>query len=150
MKCDRIVKRYLEQQDIAMPLSVRIHLLHCSKCRREIYGLFSLFADARIKTPFQANTDLSSVIMQKIALSGSSYEKRISFSQWLSTGIIILLSTFAFSYSDSFLWLRYYFGKGLELPVYLIMGTAITIYSVLFISSHLEDAKKILVFLERK
>ncbi len=152
MKCDKAIQEFLEQEDCFYePLRVRLHTLLCPKCRKEIRNLKNIFFTARISGGgIRMPEDLSGLIMNRIAESGMTHEKNVSQSKWLMSGAIIFLSIFLVSYSDSFIWLRKYFGSGLEIPVNMVLGIVVTLYASLFAGTHLEDVKKIMDYINKK
>jgi hypothetical protein len=151
MKCDKAIQNFLEQEDcLYIPFRVRWHALLCSECREEIQSLKKIFTKAQNSYCFPMPEDLSGIIMEKITESNIIYEGKVSSSKWLLTGVIIFVSIFLISYSDSFIWLRQYFGSDLEIPLNLVLGMVITLYAASFIGSHLDDVKKIIDFFNDK
>jgi hypothetical protein len=151
MKCEKAIASFLNQDDSRYPLFfVRLHIVFCAKCREEIKSLQKIFINARTDSPFIMSEDLSSPVICAIFKSDMVYKKDISSGKWLVTGAVIFSSIFLVSYSDSFIWLRGQFGSVLEVPLYMVLGLAITSYAALFIGTHLEMMGRFVVFISNK
>jgi hypothetical protein len=151
MKCEKAVASFLGQDDSRYPLFfIRLHIAFCSKCRKEIKALQKIFVYARTSSPFIMHEDLNGTVMRAISKSDVVYQKDISSAKWLFTGAVIFASIFLVSYSDSFIWLRGQFGSVLEVPLYMVLGTAITFYAALFIGTHLEMMRRFVKFIEER
>lgn len=151
MKCEKAIASFLNQDDSRYPaFLIRLHIAFCSKCRKEISALQNIFVYARTSSPFIMPGDLSASIMRSIIKSDIVYKKDISSGKWLFTGAVIFASIFLVSYSDSFIWLKWHFGSGLEIPLYIVLGFIITIYFALYIGSHLDSLKKFVKLIENR
>ena len=143
MKCDKTITKYLELDDYSIiPLSVRFHLLFCTKCSEEVAMLNSALNEIRVFNPFPMKRDMTYQIMSKINPPGLAYERKISTFNWVSAGLVILASIFLVSYSESLSWLKGQFGKNLEVPLNIVLGITISAYLIAFIGSHVEEFKK--------
>lgn len=151
MKCDKVIKSFLNQDDSRYPsLLIRSHMLVCTKCREEIRMMSNVFLKASVVSLYAMPKDLSDLVMRRIRLSETAYAKDISSTKWLFTGVIIFASIFMVSYSESFIWLRRHFGSELEVPLNMVLGLIITVYSASFVGTHLDGAKKLLEFINNK
>jgi hypothetical protein len=151
MKCEKIIASFLNQDDSRYPVFfIRLHIAFCSRCRNEIKALQNAFIRATTASPFSMPLDLSDPIMRRIFKSDVIYEKNISSAKWLFSGVIIFASIFMLSYSESFIWLREYFGRGLEIPLHIVLGLVITFYAALYIGTHIDDMKKFAKFIENR
>ncbi len=151
MKCNRIVERFLERDyNDSIPLSIRLHLFVCHRCRREIFELRSLFKSLRDTAPFDMEVDLSDLVMYRIRESEINYGNTISPIKWLLVGSVILASIFLIPFSDSHLWLKVHFGRDLLIPLNIVMGLVISIYSVFVIGAHIDRLKTLMNFLYQK
>lgn len=145
MKCEKAIHEFLEQEDcLYVPFGTRLHSLLCGECRKEIVNLRKEFLEAKNMRQFAMPADLGDQIMKKIAESGIVHERNVASSKWLVTGVIIFISIFLISYSDSFIWLKKIFGRELEIPLNLVLGVIITLYAASFIGSHIDDVKKVI------
>ncbi|OHD66768.1 MAG: hypothetical protein A2176_11105 [Spirochaetes bacterium RBG_13_51_14] len=151
MNCNTIHKRFLEMDNRSrIPLSVRIHMLFCSRCRHDIALLNSMLETLKYDSPFVMDRDMSEKIMIEVFQSPVNYEHHISGLKWSVVGLIIVVSMFLIPFSNTFGWLRQYFGRGLELPVSIVLGLLLSIYSLAGIFSNLEELKKFFVNLPKK
>ncbi|MBN2401617.1 MAG: hypothetical protein JXN64_04385 [Spirochaetes bacterium] len=151
MKCEKVINDFLNQDDSRYPaFLIRLHIAFCSRCRKEVSILQKIFVYARTSSSFKMPDDLSNPIMRRIFKSDVIYEKNISSSKWLLSGIVIFLSIFLVSYSDSFIWLRSHFGSLLEIPLYIVMGFIITLYAAMYIGTHIDDMRKFVKFIENR
>ena len=151
MKCEKVINDFLNQDDSRYPaFLIRVHIALCSKCREEIKALQNIFIQARTGSPFKMPQNLTDQVMRVVLNSDAVYEKNISSAKWLFTGLVILASIFLVSYSDSLIWLRSHFGSILEVPLFIVLGFVITIYSALYIGSHMDDLKKFIKYVENR
>jgi hypothetical protein len=129
---------------MALPPYLRLHMLYCKVCRKEIHSLQQTFLNLKGKEPFNMLDDLSSIIMNAIYSDQVLYGKTVSSTKWLSVGSLIILSMLGLTFCNSFSSLKLYFGEHLEIPLNIVMGLTITIYVAFFIGSHLDETKKLL------
>jgi hypothetical protein len=143
MNCEIIQQRFLEMDNHSrIPLSVQFHTLHCSRCRHDITMLTERFASLRTEEPFTIERDLCEQIMREVFRSTIQYEHHVSGLQWGIVGSILFISLFAIPFSNSFGWLRNYFGAGLEVPLSIVLGLGLSIYALVGIFSNMENLKK--------
>jgi len=151
MNCKKIQNRFLELDNRSrIPLSVYIHMQFCSECRRLIVMLNEQFESIYNNPPFCLDRDLCEKIMTDVFHSEVRYEHHVGGMKWAMVGFIILLSMFLIPFSDSFGWLKHYFGADLELPVSIVLGAVMSIYASVGIFSNLEVLKKFMHNLPRK
>lgn len=151
MKCDKVIERFLNQNDSRYPsFFVRLHMLFCPGCRDEMRMLRDVILKSRSVSSYAMPRDLSNLIMGRIYKSDLVYEKNVSSTKWLFSGAVIFASIFLVSYSESFKWLKNHFGSGLEIPLYIILGMGITIYSASYIGTHIDVFKKLVEFVSNK
>jgi hypothetical protein len=151
MNCESTQKKFLEMDNGSrIPVSVMIHTLYCSRCRHIISELSGRFASLRSEAPFDMDRDLCEQIMLDVFRSNVQYEHSVSGLQWGVAGTIILVSMFLIPFSDSFGWLRHYFGRGLEIPVSIVLGLALSIFALAGIFSNMEQIKKFTKYLPKK
>jgi hypothetical protein len=143
MNCESIQQRFLEMDNGSrIPLSVQFHTLYCPRCRHDIAMLNERFESFRSTTPFTLDRDRCEQIMLEVFLSKVQYEHHVSGLQWGIVGSILLISLFAIPFSNSFGWLRTYFGSGLEIPISIVLGLSFSIYALAGIFSNMESLKK--------
>ncbi|MBP7734603.1 MAG: hypothetical protein KA369_01395 [Spirochaetes bacterium] len=143
MNCETIQQRFIEMDNRSrIPLSVQIHMLHCHRCRHDIAMLTERFEALREEAPFMIDRDLCEQIMREVFRSKEQYEHHVSGLQWWIVGSILFISLFAIPFSNSFGWLRNYFGAGLEVPLSIVLGLGLSIYALVGIFSNMENLKK--------
>ncbi len=143
MKCDNIIKEFLLRDDYnTRPLRIHTHILFCGRCRREIGMLTDIFNSFRNTHPLPMNNDMADSIMQKIYENIQPAVQTTSPFSWIAAWIIIMSGIFLLPFNDQFLWLTKYFGINLQIPVIIVMGFTITIYSIVIIATHMKDIKK--------
>ncbi|MBN2080531.1 MAG: hypothetical protein JW838_16295 [Spirochaetes bacterium] len=151
MNCKEIQRLFLEMDnDSRIPLAVHLHTFFCPRCRRDIALLGARFDSLREEAPYPMDRDLCERVMAEVFNSDISYEHEVSPTQWGVVGFIILMSLFLIPFSDSFGWLRGHFGRGLELPVSIVLGLAMTIFALAGVFSHMEGLKKIMERLPKR
>lgn len=151
MNCETIQQRFLEMDNRSrIPLTVQFHTLYCSKCRHDIAVLTREFEQLRSDTSFDLDRDRCEQIMREVFLSKVRYDHHVSGLQWGIVGTILLISLFAIPFSNSFGWLRNYYGSGLEIPISIVLGLSFSIYALAGIFSNMESLKKFVGNLPRR
>jgi predicted anti-sigma-YlaC factor YlaD len=142
MKCDRAMKMFLElDNNEAVPLRVKAHMVFCPRCRAEITAMAEELLVLRHLSPYEPDADITAEVMAAILKLSPVPEHTISNIKWLSVGSIILMSLFLISFSESLQWLTTRFGAHLMIPLSVVMGLIMSLYAILFISTHLEELK---------
>ncbi len=151
MNCERIQQLFLEMDnDSRIPLAVHVHAFFCARCRSDIALLAARFDSLREESPFPMDRDLCEQVMREVFRSDVSYEHEISPAQWGVVGFVILISLFLIPFSHSFGWLRGHFGSGLEIPIGIVLGLAMTIFALAGVFSHMEFLKKLMEKLPKR
>lgn len=94
--------------------------------------------------------DLSDFIMYRIALPQINLHDGVSVAGWIVTGLIIFISIFLVSYSDWLIWMKYHFGKNIEIAVSIVLGLFISAYSAIFIGTNIDRLKGLFRDLSRR
>jgi len=148
MKCERFINRFLELDNRSMmPLSLCLHMLICPSCRKEINRLRDQLESFRDLHPYILPRDMSDKVMIAVYESEERHCGNVSYFKWLTVGFLIVSGRVLFTYSDSFAWLQMKFGSQLDLPLNIILGLAVSLYSIFFILANLEDCKKIIPYI---
>ena len=141
MKCNIFAEKYLALDNRRKPgLFMRLHSLRCPRCRDEARNMEVIFSRASSAEPDLMPRDLSLSIMLTVRREGVPYGRKVSFYNWISAEIIIVLSIVLVQFSDSLTWLKDHYGRDLELPLYLVMGVLITIFSASLVNSQMKNA----------
>lgn len=143
MKCNKAVEDYLKLEDPSqVPFNLKLHILFCGECRREIYRLRKYFVflsnDSLYKSPY----DISSSVMDIIRRERVYIEKTVSGLKWFGIGSVIFLSILLLNFSESFLWLKNEFGSDLTIPLSIVMGFVFTAYAAVVVGCNYEYIKK--------
>jgi membrane glycosyltransferase len=151
MISNKIINKFLKSDtNRPIPLDIRLYMLLFPKAKNNIKKLKKELEVVKHETPFFMERDMSNSIMEQIIRIEVDYVNYMSYSKWIMAGLIIFASVFLISYSNSFIWMKSYFGTSLELPLNIITGVIITLYSILFVGVHLEDVKKLEDFIVKK
>jgi len=151
MNCEKTQQRFFEMDNRSIiPVSVQFHMLFCPKCRRDIIFLNEKFRSLRDETQYDMDRDRVEEIMLSVFHSGVRHYQHVSGFQWSAVGLIILVSLFLIPFSNSFGWLRNFFGPGLEIPVSIVLGLVFSAYALAGIFSNLEELKKFVDKLPKK
>ncbi|HON78890.1 MAG TPA: hypothetical protein PK544_10390 [Spirochaetota bacterium] len=146
MKCEKAMEQYLKADaDEYLPLALRLHLRFCRKCRVETAAMRSALDMLRNEDIYTVPDDCSGNIMAVVRNSGNSYGRRMPLFNWISGEVIIIASIFLVQFSDDRNWLTGYFGSNLEIPLYIVLGILVTVYSAMFAVSRLGEFKKLVV-----
>lgn len=145
MRCNKFIENFLELDNYtAIPLSFKIHIFFCTRCRKEILFLTEQFKSLLATSSFDMKKDISEAVMLKIKELEINFEQNISNFKWITAGSIIWASIFLMSFSDSIAWLQSQFGAYLEIPLRIVMGLVVSFYAALYIGTHLDQIKKAL------
>ena len=140
---ERIMKKYLEiDNNNDLPLSVRIYMLIYPSFRKEVNNMSKQLEIFKQDSPFKSRFDITGDIMIRIREIELDYDYSISSIKWLIGGSVIFASILLIPFSNSLTWLKTQFGSAIEVPIGLVLGAVITLYSCLYIGTHLEDLKK--------
>jgi len=143
MKCNRAVEEYIKVENFSrMPFILKVHLIFCVECRKEILRLKKMFAMLGNDSLYRAPYDISPSVMDIIRRDRVFYGRTVSGFKWVTIGTIIFSSIVLLNFSDSFLWLKNEFGSGYTIPLSIVMGFVITAYSAIVIGCNYEYIKK--------
>jgi|GEM_PF-362519 len=152
MNCEKTITRFLEQEDYTrLSVMVRLHSFFCPACRSEIkknQHSFLLISEVAVDT---MPHNLTSQIMRTIEEFEKPYEHKVSGLKWLAAGSVIFASILCTPFNNHLNWLNGYFGGNLELPMALVLGSAMSVYAIIFAGSHLSYVNKdrIIKFINR-
>ena len=134
MKCDKAIETYLKlDNNQSLPLTLQIHLLRCSDCKKFISIYQNIILHARENK--QIKVDFKDEIMHKIQMLNLP-ESQVSNFKWILAGLLIIAGFVCIPFSKYSQTLISYFGANLELPLSIVMGCAITVYSAIFVMTH--------------
>ncbi len=142
MRCEKAIARFLDlDQQERLPLALRLHLAHCAKCRNEVRSLSQTFHSLGDVSGVVMPRDMGDGVMRMIRLSATTYGRSMSLFNWMSGEILIIASLVLIQFNDPRVWLEGHFGGSLEVPLNIVLGLVITVYSSVFIGTHLKEFK---------
>jgi hypothetical protein len=151
MNCKKAQNLFMEMDNReSLPVPLSVHMFLCPRCRHMVKTLGESLASLQQDAPFAMRYDLSDQIMKSVLNSDMRYEHNVSIFKWTAAGSLILMSMALIPFSNSFEWLRRYFGTGLELPMSIVLGMILSTYASIAIFSNMEELKKFIQDYQRK
>ncbi len=142
MKCEKVMDRYFQLDvDDGVPMSIRIHMLMCPGCRKEVQFIEKQLVSLEGDFPYIMEHDAADTVMQLVRMSSVQYRKEVSSFNWILSGFIIFSGILLLPFNKSLSWLNDYYGGQLLFPLHVVMGILISIYAVLYVGTHLEELK---------
>ncbi|MDR3193540.1 MAG: peptidoglycan-binding protein [Treponema sp.] len=148
MSCDELLDELYEYAgDEKIPLNLRLRLrLHgffCPQCAQEIER-FELSRDILRNDFFPSAPSFEEPVMRQIRDDESvppvwKIEMGITFSGWVVTGIVLLISLASVFFGTDFVKTVNFEGNSFLLPMGITIGAVLSCYGALFIGSHLEQ-----------
>jgi hypothetical protein len=139
MNCDKAAKTYLKLDNgQLLPFLLRVHLFRCSTCKKFINAYQDSLLQLRKNKYSQTEVDFSDAIMNKIQLLNvpKPHTVKVSNFNWIIAGLFIIAGFISIPFSKYFETLIDHFGIELELPLSIVMGCVITLYSIIFAMTH--------------
>jgi hypothetical protein len=134
-----------EQLPLQLRLRIRLHSFFCPQCAQEIER-FELSQDILRSDFFPPAPNFVEAVMLQIRKEEDAVapiireaEAGISFTGWVITGIVLLVSLVSVFFGADFIKIVNFEGNSFLLPVGITIGAALTCYGALFIGSHLEE-----------
>lgn len=147
MKCESFMRSYVSLDNGERPsLSLRLHLRSCARCRREAALMEWELSSLRRDETLPDAPDRTREIMARISAGDVTYGRSVPLYNWVSGEVIIIVSIVLARFSDSLVWMNAYFGMNLEVPFNIVLGILLTVYSSVFIGTHMKEIKG---FIER-
>lgn len=146
-ECSKIMDTYLElDKGERIPWKVTLHLLTCSKCRKQVKMLKAAEKIARSPIEIPVPIDDSSIlaVMSKINPDYQNYKNPISIAKWIIAGVIMILFMLTFglsSYQKA--------DKAIMISFYILFACVVTAYCAMFVGTNMDyfvkliNAKKI-------
>ena len=143
MQCNEVMTNYLKTDSYKnLSLRVRFHIYFCPDCKKETRLMTKNLDLIKNTPPFIMKSSVVDEVMKAIGDNQIQQESRtVSNFKWLLAWAIILASIFMIPFNRQLAWLRESFGGYFELPLVIVLGLAITLYSVIYIATHLEKIK---------
>ncbi len=139
MKCEKCMASYLLLDNGQKPsLSIRVHLLLCEKCKREVAELASHFETIKSMEPPFTYRGVEESVMQIIRHSPVTRAKKVSVVTWVFAELLILASIVLVQFSPAKIWLDAVIGNTHHIILSATLGILITIFSALLIMTHID------------
>jgi hypothetical protein len=132
------------QIPLSFRLRIKLHSFFCPQCAQEIER-FELSRDILRSDffPLAPNFEESVMLQIRKEVAGAplirEVDRGISFSGWVITGIVLLISLASVFFGTDFAKIVNFEGNSFLLPVGITIGAVLTCYGALFIGSHLEE-----------
>lgn len=141
MTCERFAELldHVEWSD-PLPPPLAAHAAECSRCAALAAAVTASIAEYRqSSTPASSSmAGLAGRVMT--ALPDANAPRRlVSMVGWLAAGAILLVSMVLVPLLAGFRALTNGLGSNFTLPLALVLGSAMTIYAVMFVFSHMEE-----------
>lgn len=152
MNCEYILDRFasLDKYE-SMPINIKIHLIHCKKCRTIITKM-SMAESVQLQILNESvdnNTRMLDATMQRILRlqnhrsAQEQQKEEPALISWLIAGLILVLGFIIVPFSDIGKMGMQQFGTAFSIPFALLCAGSIVAYSAVFI------AKNIVFFTEK-
>ncbi len=148
MNCAKTMDGYLAlDKNEQVPLAITLHLLVCRSCRTAVrrMTLAEDMLSAGLRPEERGGSDeLINQSLAGILASGLAYprlyprEYPVSMKKWVVAGICLLSSFVFIPLSSAGLWSRNVLGPAFVIPLYLLIGIAVTAYCGLFIGTNID------------
>ncbi|MCX7677807.1 MAG: hypothetical protein N2316_01170 [Spirochaetes bacterium] len=144
MKCDEMIVRYL-LLDNGEKLSarMRLHLLFCKGCQREIASIEASFAKVKALEPPIDERDISDAVLMIVRNSLPLYTKKVSMEKWILAELIIIASIMLIHFSTAKAWLDERLGGYFHLLLNAAMGVIVTVYNAVLAMTHLDEFNRV-------
>lgn len=135
-ECNRVMDIYLGlDKGERVPFEVTLHLLTCSKCRKQVKGLKKAekIAKAPLEIPVPIDDSTILAVMQKINPKYSNLKNPISITKWIIAGLAMTVFMLVFGLSkfqES--------NKGVLISFYLVFALAVTAYCAIFVGTNMD------------
>lgn len=145
MKCEKAIEEYLKiEGNSHTPVILKLHIIFCSECRKEIARLKKLFVLICNDSLYKSSRDVTVSVMDIIRRESIYTVKTISGFKWVTIGSVIFFSILLLNFSHSFQWLENEFGSDFTIPLNIVMGFVFTAYATVLVACNYENMKKYL------
>jgi hypothetical protein len=149
--CNNVLNNVYESENdsflpILTQIQIRIHLLLCPDCARELKNLRDL--EGIMKTDFfPPSPDFGELLMERLydetdetcIKEKMAVSAGFSFRSWVIIGFFLLLALLSSFFGMNFVEIANSEGLSFLLPIGITIGLAVTCYGALFIGSHLKE-----------
>ncbi len=146
MNCNEIIKKIMEA-DPNQPFSEEIqeHIMNCNKCAQTARETERVIALLQRNNTVDVPPNLPEEIMKSVYCIQEKEgivpvkEHKMPLFNWIGAGFIILCSIMLLQFSTAFRWVKEAFGGTIEIAIGILLGSAVTIYALVFIATHVKS-----------
>lgn len=139
MKCDEAMEAYsLDIREGRPSLRVRLHIAHCDACAAEARR-YDLAMDTLRSDCMPSSPDYTTAIMARIGQLDPVEGQPVSLRRWAAGGCLLVAAMLISPLGSDFAWVAERFGNGYLLPLNLVLSSIFTVYSAIFIATHMAE-----------
>ena len=141
-ECAKIMDTYLAlDKGERVPLNVTLHLLTCSKCRKQVRMLKAAerISKAPVEIPVPIDDSSILAVMAKIDPKYTDAKNPISIAKWIIAGVLMILFMLTFglsSYQKA--------NKVVMISFYIVFAFAVSSYCAMFIGTNMDYFVKLI------
>ena len=145
MNCDECRKEYQEiEEDDFVSIAAMIHRFLCPECRQEIAELERAIVLLRDDPDTDVPEDFSDAILSRLTEAEEEDPAPFKIGRWLTAGGLLFISFLIVSIAKPYMAARGMYGEAFLVPLSIVLGVSISIYSVAFIASHMEEISSLI------
>ncbi|OHD16699.1 MAG: hypothetical protein A2Y38_03860 [Spirochaetes bacterium GWB1_59_5] len=137
MTCDRFLTQLDALDNESLPIDMANHARSCRACANESAALRAAIGLYRLPD-LAGSSDIAPRVAALLPFMPAP-RRTVSMRDWIVTGFVIVSSMVLVPLLTEFRALKAVYGSGFTLPVFLALGSLVTLYSGLFVMSHLDD-----------
>jgi len=137
MNCARFMTMLDALDNDAMPQDMVLHARSCQSCARESAALRAAIGLYRLPD-LAGSADIVPRVSAMLPFMPAP-RRTVSMRDWIFTGFVIVASIVLVPLLAEFRALKDSYGSGFTLPVFLALGSLVTLYAGMFVMSHLDD-----------
>ena len=137
MTCDRFLAALDGIDNEPLPTDLAIHARSCRACASESAALRAAIGLYRLPD-LAGSSDITPRVTALLPFMPAP-RRTVSMRDWIITGFVIVSSIVLVPLLAEFRALKAVYGSGFTLPVFLALGSLVTLYGGLFVMSHLDD-----------
>jgi hypothetical protein len=137
MTCDRFLAALDGLDNGPLTIDMAAHVRSCRACASESAALRAAVGLYRIPD-LAGSSDITPRLTALLPFMPAP-RRTVSMRDWIITGFVIVSSMVLIPLLSEFRALKAVYGSGFTLPVFLALGSLITLYGGMFVMSHLND-----------
>lgn len=137
MTCDRFLATLDGLDNEPWSVDMAVHARSCRACAGESAALRAAIGLYRL-SDLAGSSDITPRVAAMLPFMPAP-RRTVSMRDWIVTGFVIVSSIVLVPLLAEFRALKAVYGSGVTLPVFLALGSLVTLYGGLFVMSHLDD-----------